>query len=287
MAHETPQEPTQQQSAHQSEQQPTPVNEMNGRRDRRRRPYQERVRQVEAEGAEPEEPAAETTLDRAESLPDEAQPAPEPTPSQDAASLDDLLASAVAPEDEDVDLSEEDLGPPHYTSIPRRTAPPKMIPFRIFPKSVGSMTIYMLSVNRDAQEDGDLDTYPLSQSVRVALTSHPVFQKQIRRFQIRLGVTSLGKPFFLEVNLDDPGVYGRTRRDLVAVAESKWIFVTSDRSTGYTPHDSDHEGDPVLPEQEFAELYQLTYKPPLISSLSHPIIKRGALRKAKPKAVKS
>jgi hypothetical protein len=156
-----------------------------------------------------------------------------------------------------------------------------MIPIRIFPKSVGSMTIYMLQVNRDAQSDGDQDTYPLSKSVRVSLTRHPVFQKQIRRFQIRLGVTSLRKPFFLEVNLDDSGIWGQTRRDLVTMAETQWTLVSSDRSGGYISHPSDHEGDPVLPEQSFTELYQLTYKSPLISALSHPVIKRGALRRAK------
>jgi hypothetical protein len=229
----------------------------------------------------------ETTLDRAESFPDEAEPAPEPAGSQEAKSLDELLASAAAPEDEDVDLSEEDLGPPQYTSLPRRTAPPKQVPFRIFPLSEGSKTLYMLALNRDAQEDNDQDTYPLAQAVRVALTSHPVFQKHIRRFQIRLGVTSLARPFFLEVNLDDQGVYGRTRRDLVTVAESEWILVSSDRSTGYSHHPSDHEGDLVKPAQDFEELFLLTYKSILITSTSHPVIKRGALRRAKPKAAKS
>jgi hypothetical protein len=220
-------------------------------------------------------PAGDTTLDRAESLPEEALPAPDPTPSQEALSLDDELASAVAPEDEDVELSEEDLGPPQYTSIPRRTSPPRMVPIRIFPKSAGSMTIYMLAVNRDAQSDGDQDTYPLAQSIRVKLIGHPVFQKGIRRFQIRLGVTSLGRPFFLEVNLDDQGIWGQTRRDLAAIAENQWILVSSDRSTGYSHHPSDHEGDPVQPAQSFTELYLLTYKPIILNSLAHPVIKRG------------
>jgi hypothetical protein len=227
------------------------------------------------------------TLDRSEGLPEEVQDAPETPPSQDAPSLDDLLASAVAPEDEDVELSEEDLGPPHYTSIQRRTSPPRMVPIRIFPKAVGSVTVYMLTVNRDAQSEGDQDTYPLTKTVRINLTRHPVFQKQIRRFQVRLGVTSLGKPFFLEINLDDQGIWGTTRRDIVAIAETQWILISSDRSTGYVHHPSDHDGDPVLPEQSFEELYSLTYKAPLISSLSHPVIRRGALRKVKPKADKS
>jgi hypothetical protein len=240
-----------------------------------------------AEVVEAEEGLSEATFDRAESLPEEALPAPDSTPSQDAASLDDELASAVAPEDDDVELSEEDLGPPHYTSIPRRTSPPKMVPIRIFPKSVGSATIYMLALNRDAQSDGDQDTYPLTQPTRVKLTGHPVFQKGIRRFQIRLGATSLGRPFFLEINLDDSGIWGQTRRDLAAIAETQWILVSSDRSTGYSHHPSDHEGDPVLPEQSFTELYQLTYKPILINSLAHPVIKRGALKKTKAKAAKS
>ena len=230
------------------------------------------------------ESAAEMTLDRAESLPDEAEPAPESTPSQEAASLDDELASAVAPEDEDVELSEEDLAPPTYRSLPRRTSPPKMIPIRIFPKSVGSKTIYMVAITREAQEEGDQDTYPLTKSVRVSLAGHPIFQKKIRRFEIRLGVTSLGRPFFFEINLDDSGIWGQTRRDLVVDAEARWVVVTSDRSMGYISHPSDHEGDPVQPEQEFDELYQLTYKPALITSTAHPVIKRGALRKAKAKA---
>ena len=39
-------------------------------------------------------------------------------------------------------------------------------PIRIFPKSVGVTTVYMLSLKREAQDDGDLDTYPVSQPVR-------------------------------------------------------------------------------------------------------------------------
>jgi hypothetical protein len=224
-------------------------------------------------------PAPETTFDRAESLPDQTQPAPEPTPSQAAVDLDDALASAIAPDDEDVDLSEAELGPPRYTTVPRKISPPRMIPIRIFPKAAGSMTVFMLSVAREAQDDGDQDTYPLGQSVRVQLAGHPAFQKHIRRYQIRLGVTSLGRPFFLEVNLDDQGIWGQSRRDLVARAETEWVMVSSDRSTGYVYYPADHFDDPVMPEQGFAELCQLTYKPCLIGSLDHPIIKRGALRK--------
>lgn len=228
---------------------------------------------------EPAKPIVGTTLDRAESLPHETQPAPEPTLSQDAVALDDLLATAIAPDDEDVDLSEAELGPPRYTTVPRRTSPPRMIPIRVFSKTVGSVTVYMLSVAREAQDDGDQDTYLLGQSVRIQLAGHPAFQKHIRRYQIRLGVTSLGRPFFLEVNLDDQGVWGQSRRDLVARAETEWVMVSSDRSTGYVYYPADHFDDPTLPEQGFAELYQLTYRSSLIGSLDHPIIKRGALRK--------
>ena len=102
----------------------------------------------------------ETTFERAESLPDEAQAAPEPPPLQEAADLDELLSSAIAPDDEDVDLAEAELGPPSYVTVLRRTSPPQMIPIRIFPKSVGVATVYMLSLKREAQDDGDLDTIP-------------------------------------------------------------------------------------------------------------------------------
>ena len=149
----------------------------------------------------------ETTLDRAESLPDEAQPAPAPTPSQEAIALDDELASAIAPDDEDVDLSEAALGPPRYTSLSRRTSPPRVIPIRFFPKTVGATTIYMLSVPVKLRTTATRTPYLLAQAVRFQLAEgHPTFQKHIRRFQIRLGATSLGKPFFLEVNLDDQGI---------------------------------------------------------------------------------
>ena len=177
------------------------------------------------------------TFERAESLPNETQASPELPQPQEADDLDDLLASAIAPDDEDVDLDLAELGPPRYAILPRRTTPPQMIPFRIFSKSAGATTVYMLQLKREAQDDGDLDTYLVSQPVRVGLIGHPVFQKHIRRFQIRLGVTSLGKPFFLEVNLDDPGVYGQSRRDLVGVAETKWVTVSSDRQAGYLYHD--------------------------------------------------
>ena len=224
--------------------------------------------------------APETTFERVESLPDEARAAPELPPLQEAADLDDLLASAIAPDDEDVDLDTAELGPPRYVTVMRRTSPPQMIPIRIFPKSFGVMTVYMLQVKREAQDDGDLDTYLLSQTVRLGLAGHPAFQKQIRRFQIRLGVTSLGKHFFLEVNLDDPGIYGQSRRDLTVVAESEWIIVSSDRQAGYLYYPADHFDDPVTPEQGFEELYKLAYKPCMITALDHPIIRRGQLRKA-------
>jgi hypothetical protein len=224
---------------------------------------------------------AEETLNRAESLPEEAAPAPEQLPSQDAPSLDELLASAVAPEDEDVNLSEEDLGPPLYGPLTRRTSPPQTIPFRILPRTYGYRTIYMLGLKREAQMDGDLDTYPLTETVRKGLMFHPVFQKGVKRFEVRLGVMFPSKPFFFEINLDDSGIYGQTRRDLVVRAEKGWVISTSDRTTGYTPHDADVEIDLIIPTQTFEELYPLTYGPPLLKSLDHSVIKRGALRKAK------
>jgi hypothetical protein len=239
-------------------------------------PKAPRTRRTKSNGAtEPE-----TTLERAESLPDEAQPAPEQPPLQEADDLDEMLSSAVAPDDEDIDLDEAELGQPDYSILTRRTSPPQMIPIRIFPKSVGAMTVYLLAVKREAQAEGDLDTYLVSQPVREKLAGHPVFQKAIRRFQIRLGVTSLGVPFFLEVNLDDHGIWGQSRRDLVAVAETKWLTVTSDRQAGYRHWDSDHFEDPAQPKQGFEELYKLTYRPCLITTLEHPVIKRGKLRKA-------
>jgi hypothetical protein len=230
-------------------------------------------------GAQDDPQSVETTFKRADSRPDQTQPAPEPTPSQDAAALDDELASALAPDDEDADLSEAELGPPHYTTIPRKTSPPRMIPIRIFPKTVGATTVYMLSVVREAQDDGDQDTYLLAQTVRAHLAGHPAFQKRIRRFQIRLGVTALGKPFFLEINLDDQGVCGQSRRDLAARAESEWLMVSSDRNAGYVYYEADHFADPVVPQQGYTELYRLAYRSCLISSFDHPIIVRGALRK--------
>lgn len=227
----------------------------------------------------PTDSSGDTTLERAESLPDEAAAAPELPPLQETVDLDDMLSSAIAPDDEDVDLSEMELGPPHYPALPRRTSPPQMVPIRIFPKGVGSTTVYMLQVKREAQGEGDLDTYLVVELVRLALKGHPTFQKAIKRFQICLGVTSLGKPFFLEVNLDDPGIWGQSRRDLVVVAESKWVIVGSDRQSGYLHWDADHFDDPVTLAQSFEELYKLTYKPCVITTLNHPIIQRGQLRK--------
>jgi hypothetical protein len=238
-------------------------------------PVTPKGKKAKANGGE----APETTFERAESLPDEAQVAPDLPPPQEADDLDDLLSGAVAPDDEDVDLAEAELGQADYSVLTRRTSPPQMVPIRVFPKSVGSMTVYMLTVKREAQAEGDLDTYLLSQPVREKLAGHPVFQKAIKRFQIRLGVTSLGVPFFLEVNLDDHGIWGQSRRELATVAETKWLTITSDRQAGYRHWDSDHFLDPVELKQSFDELYKLTYRPCLITTLDHPVIKRGMLRK--------
>jgi hypothetical protein len=155
------------------------------------------------------------------------------------------------------------------------------VPFRILKKNEATKTLYMLVLPQEAQDEGDQDTYALTPTTRAHLESHPAFRKQIKRFQIRLGVTSLAKPFFLEVNLDDHGVWGQSRRDLAAIAEIQWVFAASDRGTGYSHHPSDHEGDPVYPEQGYEELFNLTYKNCVINSVDHPIIKRSALRKAK------
>jgi hypothetical protein len=230
-----------------------------------------------------ETPAVEMTFNRAESLPDEAQAAPDPTPSQEAANLDDEFASAVAPEDdEDLDLNEDALGPPQYTVVERRTTPPKMIPFRIFPKVEGvTKTVYMLAVDRGAQDEGELDTYLLSDKVRVHLASHPVFQKQIRRYQIRLGMTSLGKPFFLEINLDDHGAWGTSRRNVAERAEREWTLARSQGREGYVSWPADHYDDLAMPEQGYEELYNLSYRPCFIAGLNHPVIVRGSLKKAK------
>ena len=179
-------------------------------------------RKLEIISDEATPPKTETTFERADSLPDETLAAPEPTPSQEADDFDALLESALAPDDEDVDL-EAEMGPPRFITVSRKTAPPRMIPIRIFPKTAETKTVYMLCVSREAQGDDDQDTYLLSQPVRQLLVGNPAFQRRVRRFQIRLGMTSLGRPFFLEVNLDDPGIWGQSRRDLVARAEAEWI----------------------------------------------------------------
>ena len=50
--------------------------------------------------------------------------------------------------------------------------------------------------------------------------------------------------------------------------------------SGYVYWDADHYDDLVMPEQGYAELFQLAYQSSLIRSADHPIIKRGALRKS-------
>jgi hypothetical protein len=222
----------------------------------------------------------ETTFDRAASLPDETQAPPAPTQSQETDDFDEQLNAALAPDDEAIDLDAE-LGPPRFTTVPRRTSPPRMIPFRIFPRDENTKTLFMLTVAREAQDETDVDTYVLPQAVRLQFAAHPVFRKQIRRFSIRLGVTSLGKPFFLEVNLEDHGIWGQSRRDLVARAEMEWVQATSDRQSGYTYHSADHSSDLVMPEQGYGELFSITYRSCLINGVDHPIIQRGALRKAR------
>ena len=62
-----------------------------------------------------------------------------------------------------------------------------MIPIRISPEERGIDDGQLTTVKREAQAEGDLDTYLLSKPVREKLAGHPVFQKAIRRFQIWLG----------------------------------------------------------------------------------------------------
>ena len=180
--------------------------------------------------------APETTFERAESLPDETQAAPELPPLQEAEDLDDLLSSAIAPDDEDVALAEMEMGPPDYPALTRRTSPPRWSQSASSRRASGSMTVYLLTVKEGGA--GRRRSRHVSAQSKLCARSWPdirSFKRPFAASRFGLGVTSLGVPFFLEVNLDDHGIWGQSRRDLVAIAETKWVTVTSDRQAGYLP----------------------------------------------------
>ena len=75
---------------------------------------------------------------------------------------------------------------------------------------------------------------------------------------------------------------GAVCRELVAIAGNRWVTVTSDRETGYWHWDIDHFEDPVELKQSFEELYQLSYRPCLITTLDHPDQARDVRKAGKP-----
>ena len=176
----------------------------------------------------------ETTFERAESLPDETQAAPEPPPLGEADDLDDLLVKRDRsgrrrrrPGRDGARAAR--LSDAHEEDLAAQDDPDPNLPEE---RGIDD-GLFAHGETGGAGRRRSRHVSCSAKPVREKLAGHPVFQKAIRRFQIRLGVTSLGAPFFLEVNLDDPGIWGQSRRDLVAIAETKWLMVSSDRQTGY------------------------------------------------------
>ena len=74
-----------------------------------------------------------------------------------------------------------------------------------------------------------------------------------------------------------------SRRNVVAQAEREWVLAQSEgNAVGYVSWPADHYDDLSMPEQGYLELYNLSYKPCFISGLNHPVILRGAFKKARP-----
>ena len=156
--------------------------------------------------------------------PDHSEPAPAPAPSQDAAPLNALLMSALAPGDVNFDEATAAAGPVRYTSFQRRRPKGDEV-FRILPQTYGSTMVYMFSLSREAKGRGEHDSYIVTPLVRAGVVSQPHILKRIRRCAVCVAVNTFGAHFMLEIDMDSTNFAAQASRDWARLAREQWINV--------------------------------------------------------------
>ncbi|MGE4480864.1 hypothetical protein [Acidocella sp.] len=103
---------------------------------------------------------------------------------------------------------------------------------------------------------------------------------QVRAYELRLGATQFGTPFFLPVPLPSPeGRSNRWHMSLAAgatLAEENWIRIAADlRAGAYTVIKAGGNlGDPRWPSETFDELLTVAFRGSVIDSKEHPLIRQ-------------
>ena len=99
-------------------------------------------------------------------------------------------------------------------------------------------------------------------------------------YRLFLGVTRQGAPFIWRVRL--PGEDGRSNSwsesamEASAIAKDRWVRVVPDMALGgYVCHIAPGDlGEPIWPEEGFAELLKIAFRGRVVDSADHPLIAR-------------
>ena len=91
--------------------------------------------------------------------------------------------------------------------------------------------------------------------------------------RFRLAVNSVGEPFFLVENLQDPTDWGPTKREFFDKAVHEWVTMTSQNGSRHVRRfETKDYGEPRWPKKQTdRELFLLTIKSRFVKDESHPL----------------
>jgi hypothetical protein len=205
--------------------------------------------------------------------------------SQDALTLDEELASAlIAPDEEEITLSGTDFEP-IYTKLPVRN-PKRTEAFRVHPGPGFQVMVIKASIPIEYGGTGREQEYVLSPRAYQAAMHHPTLCEAVRRMRFRLAVNSVGEPFFIVENLQDPTDWGPTKQELSAKAVHEWVAMTSQQAMGmYHSFETKDYGEPRWPKkQSDRELFMLTIKSRFVKDETHPLFTMVQIKIVKAKS---
>jgi hypothetical protein len=192
--------------------------------------------------------------------------------SQDAPDLDDELEAALIPPDaEEMSLSGVDFEP-IYAKLPIRN-PKRTEAFRVHPGQGFQTMVIKASIPIEYGGTGREQEYILSPRAYQAAMHHPTLCEAVRRMRFRLAVNSVGEPFFIVENLQDPTDWGPTKQEFFSKAMREWVTMTSKMTLGmYAGFETEDYGEPRWPKKQTArELFSLTVKARMVRDENHPL----------------
>jgi len=209
-------------------------------------------------------------------LPEYPESAPAEVPSQDAAPLNALFQTALAPGAVNFDEATTAASPAQYTSLQRRRPKGDEV-FRILPPAYGTTMVYMLPLSREAKGKGEHDSYIVTPNVRAAVISQPHILKRIRRVAVCVAVNTFGAHFITEIDMDSTNFAAQACRDWARLAIEQWMNVFWDeaKKQHVIQRAADQSMPVVVPSQSFNTLLNLTYdESTFIKDLDHKVLRR-------------